>query len=401
MAGSSSAPFLGNLVEICIVTSNHTRTIDGLLRLGIGPFQIHSFTPSCVTSQKYYGRDEAFELKVCFAKQGSLVWEIMEPVKGPSIMADYLAKHGDGIHHVAFDCGDLSVRKRQDEFSKRGFQIAQEGIWHGKTGTCQFTFFDTEEATNTCFESYHFSSDWEDPLDTIWYPNPPIQAPKLDLPFNPDQSTLSTVKTDSSGVIRACKGKAVPLEKGQTIKIVNTHGKQVIDFFAFSLNSNMRCPSPENIEYLSMQHTRAMNLRTIPVTGDFLYSNFRKAMLKFIEDTSPGVHDTLIPACDLERYRMLGVTEYHASCSDNMHMALAEAGYPWPRYETPAPLNIFMNIPMGRDGGLSFESPVSKEGDYVTLRAEKNLLIVMSACPQDITAVNAMKPMDCQYEVFT
>ena len=164
METSGIVPFLGNLQEICIVTSNHKRTIDGLLRLGIGPFQIHKFTPSQVTSQKYFGQDATFELKVCFAKQGSLVWEIMEPVSGPSIMADYLAKHGEGIHHVAFDCDHVPVPKRQDEFLKRGFTIAQEGIWHGKTGVCHFTFFDTEEVTCTCFESYEFSSDWEGPF---------------------------------------------------------------------------------------------------------------------------------------------------------------------------------------------------------------------------------------------
>ena len=397
MEVSRSAPFLGSLVEICIVTSDHKRTIEGLLRLGIGPFQVHNFTPSRVTSQKYYGQDTAFEIKVCFAKHGSLVWEIMQPVAGSSIIADYLAKHGDGIHHVAFDCDDMPVQKRQDEFLRRGFRIAQEGIWHGNTGTCHFTFFDTEGATCTCFESYQFSSDWEDPHDSVWYPAPPVQAPELDAS---KQSALIIKGTDANGVIPARKGKAIPLKKGQSIKITNTYGKQVIDFFAFSLDSNMRSPPPENVEYLSMQHTRAINLRTIPITGDLLYSNFRKPMLKFVEDTSPGVHDTLIPACDLERYRMLGVTEHHTSCSENMHMELAKARFPWPAYETPAPFNLFMNIPVRQGGNLSFEPPESKEGDYVTLQAEKNCLIVMSACPQDIIAVNAMKPMDCQYEIF-
>jgi hypothetical protein len=41
----------------------------------------------------------------------------------------------------------------------------QSGVWHGKTGTCEFMFFDTEGAVNTCFETYVFSDDWEDPED--------------------------------------------------------------------------------------------------------------------------------------------------------------------------------------------------------------------------------------------
>ena len=81
-------------------------------------------------------------------------------------------------------------------------------------------------------------------------------------------------------------------------------------------------------------------------------------------------------------------------------MALAETGFPWPTNETPAPLNLFMNVPVSHDGSLSLEPPQSKEGDYVTVQAEKNCLIVMSACPQDIVATNAMRITNCHYEIF-
>ena len=132
-------PFLGKLVEICIVTRNHRRTIDGLLRLGIGPFQIHTFTPSNVTQQYYLGKPSPFSLKVCFAKQGSLVWEIMEPIgNDPSLMSDFLSTHGEGIHHVAFDCDARPVAERKEEFSKRGFELVQEGIMARKERNVPF-----------------------------------------------------------------------------------------------------------------------------------------------------------------------------------------------------------------------------------------------------------------------
>ncbi|KAL2068234.1 hypothetical protein VTL71DRAFT_16332 [Oculimacula yallundae] len=163
-------PFLGNVVEICIVTPDYKKTINGLLKLGIGPFRIHNFTSSNVTQQTFRGQPASFELIVCFATQGSIVWEIMQPVSGPSIMAEFLEKKGEGIHHVAFDCEHVPVEKRREEFKKRGFEVVQSGVWSGKRGTCEFLFFDTEGETTTCFESYNFSEDWEDPEDTVWYP---------------------------------------------------------------------------------------------------------------------------------------------------------------------------------------------------------------------------------------
>jgi len=170
-----AGPFLGNVQEICIITRDHKKTIDGLSRLGIGPFQIHTFNSSSVTNQTFRGKQASFELTVCFATQGSIVWELMEPISGDSIMKEFLDAHGEGIHHVAFDCNHVPPKERRAEFEKRGFGLAQSGVWHGKRGTCEFMFFDTEGAISTCFESYCFSEDWEDPESTVWYPNKPME----------------------------------------------------------------------------------------------------------------------------------------------------------------------------------------------------------------------------------
>lgn len=83
-------PFLGTISEICIVTPSYKKTIDGLLRLGIGPFQIFDFNATTVRSRSFRGKAGDFELKVCFAKQGELVFEIMQPVGGRSLMGEWL-----------------------------------------------------------------------------------------------------------------------------------------------------------------------------------------------------------------------------------------------------------------------------------------------------------------------
>jgi methylmalonyl-CoA/ethylmalonyl-CoA epimerase len=165
--GAKMDPFLGNVIEIAIVTKDHKRTMDGLLRLGIGPWQVYRFSPENTTNQTYRGKPSAFVLNVCFAQSGNMVWEIIEPVSGPTIFAEFLEQHGEGIHHVAYDCNNIPFDQRISELNRRGFKIAQSGSWIGK---CHFAFFETEEATTTCFETYIFPDDWVYPEPDSTYP---------------------------------------------------------------------------------------------------------------------------------------------------------------------------------------------------------------------------------------
>jgi uncharacterized protein YcgI (DUF1989 family) len=133
--------------------------------------------------------------------------------------------------------------------------------------------------------------------------------------------------------------------------------------------------------------------------GDSLVTNQRRPILTLVEDTSPGIHDTLIAACDRYRYILLGCSEYHDNCTDNLAAALAELGVQAP--VTPSPWNLFMHIPVQPDGRLSFEPPLCRPGDAVLLRAEMDCLLAFSACPQDIVPINgiACTPTEAHVEV--
>jgi uncharacterized protein len=203
-------------------------------------------------------------------------------------------------------------------------------------------------------------------------------------------ATIRIPEVDMLHVVPARRGKAVRLAAGEAIKIINTHGTQVVDFWAFV--------SSMTTEYVGMEQCRPTWGHLYPRTGDALYTNRRRALLTLVEDTSPGRHDTLMAPCDNERYGLLGCTDYHDNCRDNMHAALAELGIFVPY--TPASLNVFMNIPWTDEGGLSFEPALSKPGDYVVFRAELDCIAVMSACPQDILAINSQVPTEAHFEII-
>jgi uncharacterized protein YcgI (DUF1989 family) len=191
--------------------------------------------------------------------------------------------------------------------------------------------------------------------------------------------------------IPARSGKAAFVAAGQTIKVINTHGEQVVDTWAFNRH--------DINEFMSMEHSRATHHHLIPRIGDALLTNHRRPILTVIEDTSGGIHDTVMAACDIYRYQELGCAEYHDNCTDNLAHGLAELGLNPP--ETPSPLNLFMNIPWTEAGDLSFDPPVSTPGSYITLRAEMDLIIAFSACPQDILPINgrAGKPTEAHFTI--
>ena len=193
-------------------------------------------------------------------------------------------------------------------------------------------------------------------------------------------------------VVPARRGRAVRLRAGQAIRIVNTHGSQVVDTWAFDAD--------DLGEFLSMEHLRATLGKVFPETGDALVTNRRRPILHLEEDTSPGRHDTVIAACDVHRYALLGCREYHDNCTDNLRAALAALDLRAP--EVPAPLNLWMNIPIAPDGRIEWSTPLSRPGDHLVLRAALPAVVALSACPQDMIPINGASctPTEVHFEVL-
>lgn len=199
--------------------------------------------------------------------------------------------------------------------------------------------------------------------------------------------------TPSTRHIPAGHGKALRLKAGRAVKVVNTHGTQVVDCWAFN--------AYDLNEFMCMETTRVWNQRLNPVVGDSFVTNQRHPILTVVEDSTPGVHDTFMAACDRRRYELLGVKGYHRNCCDNMFEGMFELGLTPPR-AILASFNIFMNIQVQPDGiTLKTLPTVTKAGDSITLRAEMDCFVAFSACPQDIVKIqgagdNTPQPVDLE-----
>jgi len=185
------------------------------------------------------------------------------------------------------------------------------------------------------------------------------------------------------------EGYGVEVKKDQFLQIITVDGKQVADFVAIA--------DGDPNDRLSTGVTRAKNSSIMLQTGMKLYSNHRNAMFELIEDTV-GRHDMMFAACDPRRYADDFNLEGHANCREALHSALESHGLGYD--DIPDPINWFMNVSILQRGELEIRESLAEKNDYVLLRAEMDVIIGVSACPQDQNATNGGTPSDLLIRVF-
>lgn len=180
------------------------------------------------------------------------------------------------------------------------------------------------------------------------------------------------------------------IERGQTLRIVDLEGNQAVD----ALFYNRDDPS----EHYSATETLLQQGGVYLTTGSVLYSSEGRPMLEIVADTC-GRHDTLGGACASEsntvRYALQ--KKYMHSCRDNYLLALQQADIGLSKRDLVPNVNFFMNVPVTPQGGLQFADGVSAAGKYVELRAEMNLWMLVSNCPQLNNPCNAYNPTPARF----
>jgi uncharacterized protein YcgI (DUF1989 family) len=198
-----------------------------------------------------------------------------------------------------------------------------------------------------------------------------------------NEKTLSKARHVEPGTAGLLTVKA-----GQYLQIQTIEGKQVADFVAFNAD--------DLGEYVSTSHTRVANMNIVPQMGMSLYTNLRQPIFEITEDTV-GRHDMLVAACDRARYEALDAPG-HASCREALTEALGEYEVGYDRM--PDPINWFMNVSIKQKGDLDVRAPLAEAGDYVLLKALRDALVAVSACPQDLNDTNGGKPTALRLAIY-
>jgi uncharacterized protein YcgI (DUF1989 family) len=178
-------------------------------------------------------------------------------------------------------------------------------------------------------------------------------------------------------VIPPCSGLAMTLRSGETLRIIDIEGSQACDLVCFNLDDRAECLSPSR--------TRLWHWRVRISTGDQLISNRHRPMMTITEDTV-GVHDLLLASCHRRLYTDYFRVEPRDGCFELLVQALAPHGVSADR--VPDPFNLFTNTGVEDDREMLIRYPASRPGDHVDLRADMDLLVGLTACPEDITVCN-------------
>jgi len=189
--------------------------------------------------------------------------------------------------------------------------------------------------------------------------------------------------------IEPCSGRAIELDTGDELVVIDPEGQQVSDLVAFSRE--------DLAEYLSSGRSIDYASKLWLSTGDVLYSNRSRPMFTLLEDTC-GRHDFTLTPCSREMFAIIyGETEGRPGCEGNLAMAMAPYGVGVDRI--PIAFNIFMNVDFDHaTGAVSVRPPLSRPGDRLRLRAEMPLVVAMTACSAGQSNNFRYKPIDFRIE---
>jgi urea carboxylase-associated protein 1 len=173
--------------------------------------------------------------------------------------------------------------------------------------------------------------------------------------------------------------------KGQSLRIIDVEGNQAADTLFFNAD--------DYEDRYSAQDTIRSQGNIYLTTGSKLISSKGNVLLTIVADTC-GRHDTLGGACSMESNMVRYAIEkrHMHACRQSFLKAATTWGHGLSKRDISANINFFMNVPVTPEGGLTFEDGVSGPGKYVQLRAEMDVLALISNCPQLNNPCNAYNP---------
>ena len=173
------------------------------------------------------------------------------------------------------------------------------------------------------------------------------------------------------------------VKKGQVIRIEDSFGQQAIDTIFYNAH--------DTAERYSSQDTMRENGLAYISTGAKIVSSEGRVMLVVTADTS-GRHDTSAGCCSCESntVRFGHETRYLHACRENFLLELSRHGMG--KRDIVPNINFFMNVPISPNGAMTIDDGISKPGDHVELRAEMDVLCVISNCPQINNPCNGFDP---------
>jgi urea carboxylase-associated protein 1 len=211
--------------------------------------------------------------------------------------------------------------------------------------------------------------------------------PLVESQLDPKHAIFDEVVGSGAGFTRT-------LKKGERFRIVDLEGNQAVDTLFYNAHD-------ASDRYSAVDTVREQGNIYLS-TGTALLSSEGNTLLTIVADTC-GRHDTLGGACAAESNQVRYALEkkFMHSCRDTFLLTLACCTSDMNKRDLPANINFFMNVPVTPEGKLTFEDGLSAPGRYVELRAEMDVRVLISNCPQLNNPCNAYNPTPIRLLVWS
>jgi len=163
------------LEQVCVVVRDLDRTIrEYVERAGIGPWAVYTYAPPELHNMRVRGQPVEYSMRLALAWTGSIMWEVIEPLEGPSIYREFLDTRGEGMHHVLVQHTCTDLKAALEAFTRRGCPPLMEGSYKGT----DFAYIETEGPLAMILELVQRPNypGYRRPDPEYWYPSPPDPA---------------------------------------------------------------------------------------------------------------------------------------------------------------------------------------------------------------------------------
>ena len=207
------------------------------------------------------------------------------------------------------------------------------------------------------------------------------------------ESTLDPAQAVIDETVPAGEPWMKRLRRGQVLRIVDLEGNQAVDTLFYNAD--------DPLERYSLTQTIQAQGALYLGAGSRVMSSEGRPLLTIVADTC-GRHDTLGGACACESNMVRYALEkrYMHCCRDSFVLAVARDDQGLGKRDIVSNINFFMNVPVSPDGRLSFEDGISAPGKYVEMRAEMDVTVLVSNCPQLNNPCNAYDPTPVEFVVW-
>ena len=191
-------------------------------------------------------------------------------------------------------------------------------------------------------------------------------------------------------VVPAGEPWSARVQKGDRLRLIDLEGRQAVDFLCYN--------AADPADRYNAANTIKLNHKIYLGEGCVLWSLRALKMMTIVEDTF-GSHDTLYGCCSIEIDEVRFGKTKARGCQSNFEAELAKHGLG--EKDMAANVNFFMFVPVAADGAVAIAEGLSKAGDYVDLRAEMDLLVVISNCPERDNPAAGGAPTPVRAIVYT